>query len=75
MPHFTVERTRKGGYPISLEKRPSGKVVTIIRNVSGDAEGLLKLLKKKCGAGGCLADNAIEIQGDHRERIEAILRG
>lgn len=70
---FTIQRTRKGGYPISLEKRPSGKVVTVIRNVSGDAEALLKLLKKRCGAGGCLAENSVEIQGDHRQRIEAIL--
>lgn len=70
---FTIQRTRKGGYPISLEKRPSGKVVTVLRNVSGDAEALLKLLKKRCGAGGCLAENAVEIQGDHRLRIEAIL--
>lgn len=75
LPAFTVQKTRKGGYPIFLEKRPSGKVVTVIRNISGDLEALLKLLKKKCGAGGCLAEDGIEIQGDHRERIEAILRG
>jgi len=71
---FSIHRTRKGGMPISLEKRPSGKVATVIANVHGDAEALLVLLKKKCGAGGVARDGTVEIQGDHRSRIEVILR-
>ncbi|NUM56332.1 MAG: translation initiation factor [Candidatus Hydrogenedentes bacterium] len=71
---FHIQRTRKGGMPLSLEKRPGGKVATLIGNVQGDADALLTLLKKKCGAGGVVRDGAVEIQGDHRSRIEVILR-
>lgn len=73
-PGFQVQRTRKGGFPVFLEKRPNGKNVTVIRNISGDLEGLLSQLKKLCGAGGTVREGAIEIQGDHRERVEAFLR-
>ncbi|MCC6155175.1 MAG: translation initiation factor, partial [Candidatus Hydrogenedentes bacterium] len=69
---FHIQRTRKGGMPLSLEKRPGGKVATLIGNVHGDADALLALLKKKCGAGGVVRENAVEIQGDHRSRIEVI---
>lgn len=71
---FYVRRTRKGGMPLSLERRPGGKVATVIGNVQGDAEALLGLLKKRCGAGGVVREGAVEIQGDHRSRIEVILR-
>ena len=72
---FRVGRTKKGGFPISLEKRSSGKTVTVIRNVSGDTEALLTLLKKRCAAGGKAFDDWVEVQGDHRERVETLLRG
>lgn len=71
---FHIQRTRKGGMPLSLEKRPGGKVATLIGNVQGDAEALLAMLKKKCGAGGVVREGTVEIQGDHRSRIEVILR-
>ncbi len=71
---YQVGRTRKGGYPVSLERRAGGKTATILRNVSGDAEALLALLKKRCAAGGGIAGDAIEIQGDQCVRIEAFLR-
>ena len=60
-----------------LEKRPGGKVVTVIEGLdptAADLEGLLKQLKNKCAAGGTIADAAIEIQGDHRAVVEAILQ-
>lgn len=72
---FRVGRTKKGGYPVSLEKRPGGKTMTIIRNVSGDADALLTLLKKRCAAGGKAFDDWVEVQGDHCEKIQALLRG
>ena len=71
---FFIQRTRKGGMPLSLERRPGGKVATLVGNVQGDAEALLAMLKKRCGAGGVVRDGAVEIQGDHRNRIEDILR-
>ncbi|MCC6489598.1 MAG: translation initiation factor [Candidatus Hydrogenedentes bacterium] len=72
---YHVAKTRKGGWPVFVERRAAGKVVTVIRNVSGDAEALLSMLKKKCGAGGVVRDGEVEIQGDHRARIEAFLQG
>ena len=69
-----IERTRKGDYPIFLEKRSAGKTVTIIRNLSGDTEALLKLLKKHCAAGGKSFADSVEIQGDHRSKVEIFLR-
>lgn len=73
-PPFRIARTKKGGYPIFLEKRAAGKTVTVLRNVSGDAEALLALLKKRCAAGGKAFDDSVEIQGDHCARVEAFLR-
>jgi translation initiation factor 1 len=48
----------------------NGKVVTVIRGLSGkELEGRATELKRLCGAGGAVKDGAVEIQGDHRERI------
>lgn len=71
---FQVGRTRKGGLHIRLERRAKGKMVTVIGNVSGDAEELLRQLKKHCGAGGVVREDTVEIQGDHCERVEAFLK-
>lgn len=47
-----------------------GKTVTVIRGLPpGDLEPRALELKRLCGAGGTVRDGAIEIQGDHRERI------
>jgi len=70
---FKIAKTRKGGLPVFVEKRAKGKTVTVIRNITGDAEDLLKTLKKRCGAGGVIRDGDVEIQGDHRSAVEAFL--
>lgn len=70
---FAVGRTRKGGYGISIERRPNGKQVTVLRNVQGDAEALLTLLKKRCGAGGVVRGDHVELQGDHRAAVDVFL--
>lgn len=72
-PVFQVARTRKGGLPIFVEKRPGGKVVTVVRNVDGDLATALTALKKRCGAGGAIRDGALEVQGDQRVKVEAFL--
>ena len=54
-----------------------GKVVTVVRGLSerGPAlESLAAELKRLCGAGGTIKDDALEIQGDHRERVAERLR-
>ena len=54
-----------------------GKVVTVVRGLRArDAalEALAGELKRLCGAGGAVKDRAIEVQGDHRERIAERLR-
>jgi translation initiation factor 1 len=50
----------------------NGKPVTVVLGLALRAEELAKKaaeLKAKCGSGGSAKDGAIEIQGDHRERI------
>lgn len=52
-----------------------GKVVTVIRGLPAkDLEVRATELKRLCGAGGAVKDAAVEIQGDHRERIADRLR-
>jgi translation initiation factor 1 (eIF-1/SUI1) len=72
---FRVERTKKGNYPVFLEKRAAGKTVTIVRNLSGATEALLALLRKHCAAGGKAFADSVEIQGDHCTKVETFLRG
>ncbi len=72
---YRVERTKKGGYDLAFERRAKGKGVTVLRRVHGDAEALMKKLKKKCGAGGTVHEDSIELQGNHRMAIENYLRG
>jgi translation initiation factor 1 len=57
-------------------KGRAGKGVTIISNLALNDAGLAELatrLKTKLGTGGTVKDGRIEIQGDHRDRIVAIL--
>ena len=61
---------------VSVEKRGSGKVVTMIDGLPRNRE-LLDLLarelKKSCGTGGRAGEDYVEIQGDHRERLRELL--
>lgn len=53
-----------------------GKGVTTITGVPLAEEALKSLtaqLKKRCGSGGALKEYIIEIQGDHRDAIKALL--
>jgi translation initiation factor 1 len=53
-------------------KRRNGKAVTVIRGVPATADelgALARELKKRCGAGGKVADGCIEIQGDRRDAM------
>ena len=71
-----MERKTRGAR-IRLEKRASGRVVTVIADVPGtpaDLEALAKLLKTRCGTGGSIKDLEIELQGDRRDAVQAVLR-
>jgi len=50
-----------------------GKTVTVIRGLSGELSAVASDLKRYCATGGTVKDGAIEIQGDHREKIVARL--
>ena len=51
-----------------------GKAVSVIRGLpSRDLDAVAKDLKKHCGSGGTVKEGAVEIQGDHREKVAARL--
>jgi translation initiation factor 1 len=51
-----------------------GKVVTVVRGLpGGDLKAVASDLKKLCGSGGAVKADAVEIQGDHREKVAARL--
>ncbi|MBI2421620.1 MAG: translation initiation factor [Candidatus Hydrogenedentes bacterium] len=72
---WKIEKTRKGGWPLAVERRGGGKEVTILRNVSGDLKALLRELQKTCGAGGTAREDSVEIQGSHIAAIARFLEG
>ncbi len=63
---------------LAVEKRKKGKLVTVIRGLSAEANdlpALLVRLKNSCGAGGTLDGDSLEIQGDHLDRLRTLLGG
>jgi translation initiation factor 1 len=58
-------------------KGRGGKAVTVVRGAPGDAAALVKLgqeLKAACGSGGTVKDGIIEVQGDHVDKVMALLQ-
>jgi len=54
-----------------------GKGVTVVTGVGLEGEALATLardLKRLCGSGGTVKDGAIEIQGEHRDRVVEALQ-
>ena len=61
---------------ISVDSRRYGKVVTVIDGIDEndiDINDLAKQLKNKCAAGGTSTDGRIELQGDHKKKVKAVL--
>jgi translation initiation factor 1 len=61
---------------VGLEKRASGKHVTVVYDLPDNREYLASLcrdLKKACGTGGAVGDTFVELQGDQRERLRELL--
>jgi translation initiation factor 1 len=58
-------------------KGRGGKAVTVARGLPLDAAALVKLaqqLKAACGSGGTVKDGTIEVQGDHCDKVIALLK-
>jgi translation initiation factor 1 len=58
------------------KKGRGGKTVTVVyglRLKPDDLKALGKHLRQACGTGGTVKDGAIEIQGDHREKVAEAL--
>jgi len=63
---------------LAVEKRPKGKIVTVIGSLDPEGNDLATLtatLKSACGTGGTLKDGRIELQGDHLQDVETALKG
>jgi translation initiation factor 1 len=61
---------------LRLDRRASGRVVTVVTGLPGTRAQLAALageLRAACGAGGTVKDGAVELQGDHRDAVEAAL--
>ena len=57
-------------------KGRKGKTVTLItgfQSTPSELDAIARKLKSQCGAGGAVLDNAIEIQGEHSEKVKKIL--
>ena len=65
------------GVRLRLERRASDRLATLVSGLPGPERqltALLKELKTACGAGGTVKDGVLELQGDHRDKVEAVLR-
>ena len=62
---------------VNIEKKGrGGKTVTVIDGIDGndiDIADLAKTLKSRCAAGGTCKDGRIELQGDHKKKVKAVL--
>ena len=55
-------------------KGRGGKMVCVISGLpAAQLKPICKLLKTKCGSGGSVKAQCIEIQGDHRDSIRTLL--
>ena len=58
-------------------KGRGGKTVTVVHGLALGEDALVALgkqLKAACGSGGTVKDGVIEVQGDHCEKVMALLK-
>jgi translation initiation factor 1 len=54
-----------------------GKTVTVVFDLPRNQAFLKELageLKRTCGSGGAVVENTVEVQGEHRDRVRALLQ-
>jgi translation initiation factor 1 len=71
------EESSATGIRIALDRRSSGRVVTVVTGLPAsreEAAALARALKAACGAGGTVKDGVLELQGDHRAAVERALQ-
>jgi translation initiation factor 1 len=72
-----VAPAESAGGPVRVWREKGGrkgKTVTVVRGLpSGELTAVAADLKKLCGAGGAVKEGAVEIQGDHRDKVVARL--
>ena len=73
----TAPAPRTGNIRLRLDRRASGRLVTVVTGLPGrpgEVLALAKALKAAAGAGGTVKEGALELQGDHRDLVEGALR-
>ncbi len=61
---------------IYTDRRRYGKMVTVVDGIDSadiNIDDLARTLKTKCAAGGTVKDGKIELQGDHKRKVKAVL--
>ncbi|MEK6863117.1 MAG: translation initiation factor [Nanoarchaeota archaeon] len=60
---------------VAIEKRKFGKKYTVISGIQKEANinEIFKILKSKFACGGTAKTGKIELQGDHKSRMRAVL--
>ena len=65
---------------VRIQRQSSGRkgkgvsVITGLNLTSSELEKLASTLKKKCGCGGAVVGESIEIQGDKRVQLQQLLK-
>ncbi len=60
---------------VTTDRKRYGKIVTVVMGFDDgiDVRKIAKALKNELACGGTYKDNMIELQGDHRKKITALL--
>jgi large subunit ribosomal protein L49 len=72
---YTVRRTRTKNLPVYTDYKNGGtRFLTIVRNVDGDIQALMRELKELTGSEVTEAVGRIEVKGRHSAQIKGFLR-